>query len=211
MVSHAYRVELEHCIHMSLCGSCVLDYVNLCERCVHDYLYPCGKRVIWWWWWSVNVMYSTWWLFDNVNTFLYSFDEDLRFVVSIQIIEWEHMWVWYCLRWICVYDVVILILYMRSYFLYVEFISCPTCGKWSPTPLWFRLAGWGCIVALSFSRTAWSLLVFYRFDFGVLSSGTLIRTVGILLCLMFMFEEPWVHFDDVLILRNDVWHLCCRD
>jgi len=28
MVPHAYRVELEHCMHMSLCGNCVLDYVK---------------------------------------------------------------------------------------------------------------------------------------------------------------------------------------
>jgi hypothetical protein len=30
---------------------------------------------------------------------------------------------------------------------------------------------------------AWSLLVFYRFDFGVLFSGALIRIVGILFML----------------------------
>jgi hypothetical protein len=93
------------------------------------------------------------------------------------------MRIWYYLRWICVYDVVILILYMHSYFLYVEFTSYPTCGKWSPTPLWCGVAGWGSIIVVRFLRMAWSLLVFYRFDFGVLFSGALIRIVGILFML----------------------------
>jgi len=86
----------------------------------------------------------------------------------------------------CIYDVVILILYMCSYFLYVEFISYPTCDKWSPTPLWCIFVGWWRIVVVTFPMMAWSLLVFYRFDFGVLPSGALIRTVGILLCYQIM-------------------------
>jgi len=40
LVPHVYKVELEHTIHMSLCGSHDLIIVNLCEdvcmtMCVH--------------------------------------------------------------------------------------------------------------------------------------------------------------------------------
>jgi len=83
MVPHAYRVELEHCMDTSLCGSCVLDYVNLCVDVWIDYVHLCGKYVIWRRWWSVNAIYLTWWLFDNVNTCLYYCDDDLRVVVFI--------------------------------------------------------------------------------------------------------------------------------
>jgi len=93
------------------------------------------------------------------------------------------MWIWYCLRWICVYDVLILILYMHSYFLYVEFISYHTCGKRSHTPLWCRFASWWHMVTMSFPEDGLSQSSFTALIFGVLSNGALIRTVGILFML----------------------------
>jgi len=94
---------------------------------------------------------------------------------------------------------------MRSYFLYVEFISYPTCGKWSLTPLWCRLAGWGRIVSVSFPRTSWSLLFFSHFYFGVLSSGALIWIVGILFMSLSYVWGTLSSFKDVFIMRYDIW------
>jgi len=77
----------------------------------------------------------------------------------------------------------------------------PTYLKWPPTSLWCRLAGWGHIVVVNFPRRLGAYLSFIALIFEVLSSSALIRTVGILSCYMFMFEEPWVHFHcDLIIL-----------
>jgi len=121
-------------------------------------------------WWCEYLFISLWWWFEIHCIYLNNW---MRIHMNMILLKMN----------MCIYDVVILILYIRSYFLYVEFISYPTCGKWSPTPLWCRLVGWGRIVSVSFPRTTWSLLVFYRFDFGVLTNGALIRTVGILFML----------------------------
>jgi len=50
---------------MSLCGSCVIDYVHLCERCVIEL-----------WWWGENTMYS-------IGDYLVMWELDCIFVMMI--------------------------------------------------------------------------------------------------------------------------------
>jgi len=80
---------------------------------------------------------------------------------------------------------------------------------WTRTPLCWRLTGGGHVVAISFSRMAWSLLVFYRLVFGVLSSGSLIRAVWDFYVIIELLMELCVHFDDVswdVILKRTKSH-----
>jgi len=44
---HAYKVELEHCMHMSVCGRCVLGYVNLCEYVLNWFSTSMWKICTW--------------------------------------------------------------------------------------------------------------------------------------------------------------------
>jgi len=188
-VPHAYRVKLEHCMHMSLCGGYVLDYVKLCEDVLswlcasiwktcdltmvmmcECYVFNlvinrwCDYLFIILWWFEIRCIY---------------FNNQMRIHVNI-----------ICLRWICVYNVVIIILHAFIFPLCWIYILPYVWQMVTYTLLWCRLAGWRRIVDMSFSRTVSSLLVFYHFDFGVLSSGTMIRIVG-----------------DFIILSYYVWYV----
>jgi len=162
-------------------------------------------------WWFKYLFISLWWWFEicciYLNNWIRIYENMILLKMNIYIYIYIYIYT-HTHTHTHTHEVVILILYMHSYILYVEFISYPTCGKWLYTSLLCRLSGWGRIVDVSSPRMAWSLLIFYYFDFGVLSSGALIRMLGFNLCHWIMFEESWVHFDDVLIMRYDVWHLC---
>ena len=149
-VLHAYRVVIEHCMHMSLCGSRVFDYVNRCEDV---YMNMCIHVIIVW----IDDVGEVWliyiWLGDKVTTWIlvvylwWWFEGCCIYLNWLNKLTREYSIV---RKWICIFMKPEYYVYLSSYLLYVELISYPLVTFWSPTSSWCRRAGWRRLIGVSF-------------------------------------------------------------
>ena len=96
---------------------------------------------------------------------LYPWDDYFR-ACLIYLINWMiiHVNMMLLKMNMCLYDVMIIVLYMCSYLLYVERISYTPVVVWSPTSPWCRRAGCGCLVDVSSRGRLSAYSPFYVFD-----------------------------------------------
>jgi len=75
---------------------------------------------------------------------------------------------------------------------------------WSPTSLWYRRAGWGRLVDISFWGRLGAYSPFYVLVSESFLEGLWLRILRIFIYVFgFMLRNHWVHIDDV----SEIWYM----